>query len=1521
MRLFLSQRGVLALLIVLWAFSLNAQMPNGSTCPNFTGTDLDGNQWTLYDLLDANKTVYIEVSATWCGPCWAYHQAGHLKNLWNAYGPPGTDEAFVLFIEGDANTNTACLYGPAGCVGGTQGDWVTGTPFPIIDDHNIRTLLQVSFYPTIYMVCPADKKIYHLGQQNMNGLWNARTNFCPEPVVNVSVVNIKNTRCYGSSTGAVTISMTGGTPPYTYNWSNGATTQNLNNVPAGTYTCTVTSSNGWMGVSDPAIVEDPPAPIEVETIEVQPLGCNGIPGTITVSASGGWGGHLYAWSNGQTGETINGFSQGNYTVTVTDSEGCTKKHTAFIPGPVLPVASIAPPPIITCLVPTPQLDATASSQGNEFSYQWFANNGGNIIAGETTLTPTISSAGNYTLRVTNNDNTCQVFSTVAVTSNQSFPGAEAGPNGEVTCAQPSLNLSGDAPVGPQYAYQWTAINGGNIVSGASTLNPEVNAGGAYILAVANTDNGCVSYDTASVTANTTPPSVMLEAEELTCAVSEIAIQLTTNAQNATFEWTGPNGFESEQQNPTVSEPGEYAVSVLNEANGCISADTIEVSLNNTPPGANATGGTLTCVVNSLALGASANSPNAVYAWEGPNGFESAEQNPSVNLAGVYTLTVNDTLNGCVSLAEAEVILDDVAPEAQAQPLGTLNCNDLQVEISGQGSSQGQQFVYAWTTENGNIVSGENTLNPIVDAPGDYVLLITNNDNGCTSTTSATVVQDDPVTLSLQTLNGASCFGYADGSAAVLGAGGSGALSYAWSNGVQTPEATNLSAGVYQVTVTDAEDCSATINVNIPEPDLLVANAQATAETANGANDGTASAAPTGGSPDYAYLWSNGETTEEIANLAPGVYTVTVTDANGCSAVQSVTVNSFNCALQANFSQINVSCFGNADGSAEITLIGANEPVEITWSNGQEGPIATGLAAGTYSAEILDASGCPSVVTVLITQPAELQTNASATAETANGANDGTATALPVGGSGGYTYLWSNGAETPQISGLQPGVYTVTVTDANGCSDTQSVTVSAFGCAMQVTNTLEQPQCHDACGKISLQITGANLPYTIVWSNGHNGLQLNCVNTGEFCVTVVDNFGCEYQECWQVEAPPALVMEEVELTRPECPGSADGALSITVGGGSPGYTYLWSNGATEAQIENLTVGAYDVSVTDVNGCVLESSFALNATDATPPSIAVQNTVLWLNAAGLAEANANTLGLSVTDNCAVASVTIEPAAFNCDAIGIPQTITITAVDAVGLTTTQEFTIEIADNIAPQIACSANRSACAYDNIVIYPPPLVSDNCAISSDWVLESGLPSGAEFPIGTTTQLLSYTDKSGNSANCTFDVTIFEAPAEPEVLIQNDVNNQGLGAINITPAGGALPYQFLWTSGANTWDTEDLSGLFAGVYVLQIKDANGCVYSGSYEVQNTTAATEPEWAKGMRVWPNPTTGLLRLQFGHAPSGDLRVELFDQQGRLAAQYRGAADDFATLDLSGLPAAAYLLRLSNEDGYTTLRIAVQK
>lgn len=1497
--------------IMLGYTSLHAQIPDGSLAPDFNAVDLNGNSYNLYSLLDSGYTVFLDFSATWCGPCWNYHNSGALENLYDEYGPNGTNEVRVFFLEGDAATNLNCLYGPSGCVGGTQGNWVAGTPYPIIHAQgpSIANSYQISYFPTIFAVCPYDRKVWEAGQQPASGLYDFMQTKCAPPPLILDAQTINHVKCYGTNTGSIDITPSGGVPPYTYVWSNGATTQDVNNLAAGAYGVTVNGRVGTVGEFS-FEVEQPSAPLALTLESFTPVGCNGLLGVATVAASGGWDANYdYKWQNGQFGETAINLGVGNHVVSVTDDNFCTVSLTVNMAPPVYPTAIIADPQVITCSQSTIQLNGTGSSSGPEFAYQWFAGNGGNIVSGGTTTTPTVDAAGNYTIQVTNTETTCATFATKIVTANLDQPNANAGPAQAVSCTMPETTLQGSGSSGANFSYSWTAANGGNIVSGGSTLTPVVNAAGSYTLKVTDSTNGCTQTSTTTVS-GTSAPVLVTNGGEINCIASSVTLTTTTNAASPTFEWTGPNGFQSTQQSPTVNVSGSYVVVVTDSITTCTSTATANITTNISAPGASAAGNTLTCVISSVVITGSTPDTTASFQWTGPDNFMSSLQNPTVTTPGTYQLVVTDTLNGCTSSATASVILDNNAPVASAVSPGNLNCNTFQIQLNGTGSSQGSNFTYNWTASNGgHIVSGENTQIPLVDSAGTYVILVTNTVNGCTQSASVNLAQNALVSAGISVQTNVLCNGGATGSATAAGSGGNGVFQYAWSNGASTATAEGLVAGTYIVVITDSENCSATTSVSISQPDELMANASATAQSAFGVDDGTATANPAGGVSSYTYSWNNGGTTQTITDLAPGNYTVVITDANGCTVAQTVTVNSFDCLLAASASATGVSCFGGNNGTAEVLVTAGASPFVFAWSNGASTQMVDNLSAGTYTVSVTDGNNCPAVLTVAIDQPTILSANTTTVAESALGANDGIATANPTGGSGQYTYEWNNGETTASIQNLMPGLYTVVVTDAGGCTAEQTVEVQSFLCAISSSNTITNVSCSGAAnGAVAVTLTGGEAPFTYVWNTGETTATISNLSGGTYTVSISDANGCDFSTTAVVNEPAAFSSWEVQTVHPTCPNESNGSATASITGGTEPYQFVWSNGATGNTLSNASIGQYNVQVTDANGCQSATSVTLTSSDNQPPTVSAQNGTVALNANGQATVTLVTIGAQFGDNCGVSGANIVPSTFDCQQIG-DQTVTLIVTDLSGNTASMTVIVKVVDNIVPVLTCPANIVTCSYDNLVTYASPIAEDNCLLAGNgqWDLD-GPPSGSEFPVGVTPVTYTYTDASGNSGACAFTVAVTSPVEFTNVQVNNDVNGQGTGSIDITIEGGTGPYLFVWTDASGTviGNTEDISGLSEGLYQVQVTDANNCVYAQlDIKLDNTVSVKEPSWLTGISIQPNPAQSYTNLVFGRPVAGTLEVVVIDATGRVLLTDISEQESVVRLDCTQLPGGVYTLR----------------
>ncbi len=1349
----------LSLLCTFFVLSVQfalAQLPNGSIAPNWTMSDLNGVSHTLYDYLDQDKVVFLDFSATWCPPCWNYHHSGAFENLYINYGPGGTNDVMVFMIEGDASTNTACLYGPTGCVGGTMGNWVAGTPYPIIDNASQTGPYNINYWPTIYGVCP-DRTITEVGQQGTAALWNFAQG-CPSVPPTASTLNVVNVSCNGQSTGAIYISAAGNFGPFTYNWSNGATTQNLVNVPAGSYSVTVTGSNGGSTTLGPVVVSQPATPVTANLANVSPAGC-GFGGSAEISASGGTGTLSYLWNNGATSSAIFNAPPGNYSATVTDQNGCTATVSNITINPATPPAAVASAPVnLNCNNATVTLSGTGTSTGPEYTYVWTTSNG-NIVSGATTLNNcVVDQPGTYTLEVFNVNTLCTSSASTSVSQNTTAPTASAGSPAQINCNTSQVTLSGSGSTGSNFSILWTT-QGGNIVSGATTLTPVVNAGGTYTLTITNTTNGCTTAASTTVTANTAAPNVSASGGELNCTNNSVTLNGNSTTQGVTYAWTGPNNFNSNQASPATSAAGTYTLTVTNSANGCTSSATAEVVSNTTQPQASAAGGTLTCTNSAVTLAGNSTTAGVTYAWTGPNSFSSNEQNPEVTTNGNYVLTVTAP-NGCTKTATAVVNQNITQPTANAGPNGLLNCNATSATLNGTGSSSGSQFSYEWTTSGGNISAGGNTLTPTVNAAGTYTLTVSNSNNGCTSTSSTEVTQTPAVTAAISAQTNVNCFGTSTGSATVTPSGGNGTFTYAWSNGGNTATASNLSAGTYTVTVTDGENCAATKTVTITQPNDLVVNASSTAQTAPGVNDGTASAAVSGGTGSYTYNWSNGETTATITGLAPGNFTVTVTDENGCTETKTVTVNAFGCAVSADVSGTDVTCNGAEDGIAAISLNNAAEPLEFLWSNDETTAEITGLAPGTYSVTASDDNGCEVVASIEIEEPSALNANATTTAVTAAGASNGTATANPTGGNGPFTYLWSNGETTATITGLPSANYTVTVTDANGCEAQQTVPVAPFACGTVANISASNVSCNGLNnGQATATLNGGLSPFSYLWSNDETTATITGLTPGTYIVTINDAVNCAAIAEVTIDEPEALEFEIETLVNATC-GEEDGMASVIATGGSAGYAYAWSNGETTASVENLAPGTYTVSVTDANDCAATLEVEIDVDDNEAPVVLTQNITLALGTTGTATLTPAQVNNGSSDNCGIAAITLDQTSFNCNDLG-QQEVTLTVEDEAGNVASAQATVTVVDNIQPVIAVQNVVISLDENGTATITPGMIdngsSDNCGIVD---MSLDLTTFTCDDLGDQAVVLSVKDASGNSAAGTAIVTVQDniAPA-------------------------------------------------------------------------------------------------------------------------------------------------------------------
>lgn len=942
---------LLTFLVVFSFLNVNyGQLPSGSTAPQFVVTDLDGNTHDLYDYLNSGISVVIDVSATWCGPCWSYHNSGTLENFYNTYGPSGTGDVMVIFAEGDPSTNLACLYGPSGCVGGTQGDWVTGTPYPITHTGGptIASLYQISAYPTVFMISAGNKKSYTTGGGGVSG--TVLNNYVIQSFKLAADASVTDAVCGGD--GAITLDVTAGYGNKTYAWNNGNNTKDISNLQPGYYICTITDANNYQVVTDPIIVGGVLAPLEAYPSASQQPTCFGDSnGSVGVLGVFGNGGYSYLWDNGQTTPTKTNIAAGQHYVTVTDAQGCAFETFVELEQPTQVTASVSVPQI-PCGQTSGTATITATGGSGQYSYSIGAGTqSSGVFPG---LTP---GTYNYSTSDIQGCETSGEFTINAITG----PTAVAAALGTITCAATQTQVSGTgSATGASIAYAWTTQNG-TIVSGADQLVATVSAGGTYVLQVTDSANGCVSTSTATVNADIALPSLSVTNGELTCVVNSVELCATATS-GLTVTWN-VNGQNSQGSCVTVNAAGTYPASVT-AANGCTTTMNAVVSTSgDLPQTAIADPANITCVQSEVTLQGSVmgNVSDFTILWTTANGNIVSGANtltPVVNADGSYNMQVTKNSNGCV--ANSVAVVDEVINTANGAYQYTLNAGTF----AGMAAASGSTTTYAWNFGNGMTSTEANPS--VVLAPGTYNVCLTVTTE-CGSNTVCQTVVYSTVLVATATSQNVVCFGDNNGQASASVSGGAEPFVYAWTgpNGFTSSQATlsGLAPGVYTVVITDATNATATKTVTITEPSAIKAASVSIINDSNSKNLGAINLVAEGGTGNLAYLWSNGATTSNISNLGAGSYTCVITDGNGCNksfgpfTVEDVTgtnetqyVNNFSVYPNPTTNLLNLEVNFVKSASVALTLtngIGTKVMTRQYTGNINDQLDVTGLSSGIY----------------------------------------------------------------------------------------------------------------------------------------------------------------------------------------------------------------------------------------------------------------------------------------------------------------------------------------------------------------------------------------------------------------------------------------------------------------------------------------------------------------------------------------------------------------------------------------------
>jgi gliding motility-associated-like protein len=1262
------------------------------------------------------------------------------------------------------------------------------------------------------------------------------------PAALSSTVSTTQVSCLGGAAdGSATITVSGGTTPYVF--SLGAATNTTGifaGLGGGAQTATITDNNFCTAPATFVIVT-PSAALTASVSNVQ-SSCTFCSGAATVVASGGTPGYTYTWSAGTgTGASIGSLCPGSATVTIKDAKSCTMSPIVFSVSPIVILVAGNGGGINCFGANTGTAGVTSISGGSPpYTYTWSP-------AGGTASTAITLTAGVYTVTATDNGSPgCTATQTVNVPQ---------PPDITVTFSQANIVCTGDCTgvisataSGGTGGLSYTLTGGAppsiTVTGGSSAVTVNNLCAGVYTLTFKD-GNACTDVTTYTIAAPFPSLTAAFQSTNPTQCVApnDGIICVTAGGGNSTYTYS----WVTVPGTPTAScvnslTAGTYSVFITSA--GC--TQTFVSSL------FNPSGPTLTFVNshsvdcfggnNGAATFSASGSGPFTFSWSPavPHTTVSPTTSATSMPAGNYIVTAVDVL-GCATPSSISILqpTSAVSVNGTVTNVQCFGAGNGSVQVTGAGGSAG--YTYSW------MPSGATSTAITGLGPGTYTVQVTDGHTCQAAPRTFTVTEPPALTFSTVSSQSVLCFGQCNASISYIATGGTGTPNFTLTGpnsstaiaGTGTGTSSSIGSlcfGSYTLTIRDANSCSNFTTVTIAQPSVALSSIITTAnETCHNSCNGLAANNASGGTPPYTYSWSvNSTTTSVTTSLCAGAtYSATVTDFNGCFVQRTFSMAAVP-LFSVDLTAIPAKCQNTCNGAITTTVHNAQGPVTFSWSPAGSGPNPTNLCGGiTYNLLATDGNNCQWPNSILVTQPnTSISANPSTVAPQCHGDCNGVVFSSPLNAVGNTTITWtlppSSVVVSPTVTGLCAGNYTVTVVDDNQCTTGPRVVTLTDPNLLTIVPSVAPATCGQTNGSITAVGNGGTQPYTYLWSPGSNTTSMiSGLGAGLYTVLVTDATSCTNTAVIPLSNSNGPIAP-LTATNILCNGLCTGAASVgVISSGTPSYAINWlSLNMSTHLISNLCAGTYTAQLSDSLNCLTFTSIAVTQ----PQPISVFSNISLPTCVGVCDG----------------SVTL-----NTSGGATPYTYTWVP----NVSTTSVITNLCGGNYAVLIVDS-NQCSFTYtmnipglNNIVAAPPSVTNNICfgnclGAANILILSTTTPSTSPTAtlawnngqFGNTAVNLCagvYTVTATDTRGC---MTSFNVPvtAPSQITVTNSIVQPSCnvcnGSSSVTASGGTGPsYSFSWTTGALT---QTVGNLCAGLYQVQIADANNCTQVQNIIINNS-----------------------------------------------------------------------------------------